>query len=186
MAASETQLLAGAQCFDLDALAEIYDRYQAGLYFYALRQLGDTALAEECVAETFLRLLKALRAGQGPQDYLQAYLYRIAHNWICDQVRRQPPPPLELDEQLISTDNLDLHRAAEQRQLQEQMRAALARLSPDQRQVVMLRFLDGWSLVEVAAALGKPVGAVKSLQHRALLALKRLLVNNAKGNVNES
>jgi RNA polymerase sigma-70 factor (ECF subfamily) len=175
---SESDLLAEAQRFDEEALAAIYERYSPRLYGYALRLLGDENLAEECVAETFLRLLKALQAGQGPHDFLQAYLYRVAHNWISDLYRRQPPPPLELDERWLGSRDSSPDAQTEQHQLQQEMRSALLRLSPDQRQVVMLRFFEGLSIEEVAAALSKPAGAVKSLQHRGLAALNRILVRS--------
>jgi len=174
---SEQELLAGARRFDLDILAVIYDRYQPRLYDYAMRLLGDPCVAEECVTETFLRFLKCLQTGNGPQDYLQAYLYRIAHNWIMDTYRRQPPPALELDEQLRSGDTSHPDVQAERKLMQEEMRAALYRLTPEQRQVVVLRFLEGCSVESVAATLQKPAGAVKALQHRALAALGRLLIS---------
>jgi RNA polymerase sigma-70 factor (ECF subfamily) len=64
---------------------------------------------------------------------------------------------------------------------QEEVRAALAHLTPDQRQVVLLKYLEGLENEEIAAALGKPLGAVKSLQHRALAALRRILVRAEEG-----
>ena len=94
---SEHELLQRAHRFDRQALGEIYDKYSPGLYCYAMRLLGDVDLSEECVAETFNRFLRALRRDGGPQNHLQAYLYRVAHNWITDRWRRQPLPfvPLE-------------------------------------------------------------------------------------------
>jgi RNA polymerase sigma-70 factor, ECF subfamily len=172
---NEQDLLKGAQHFDPQVLAGIYDRYSTPLYYYALRLLGDNRLAEDCVAETFSRLLKALRGGQGPRDHLQAYLYRVAHNWITDQYRRQPPPPLELDEDFPEGDQLRPEHLADEHIEQEQMRAALSHLTPEQRQVISLRFIEDWENEEVAAALCKPIGAVKALQHRALAALRRIL-----------
>ena len=97
-------LLKGARNFDQQALGEIYDLYSGKLYAYSMRLLGSQDLAEECVAETFSRFLLALKNGGGPQEYLQAYLYRVAHNWITDTYRRQPPPPLELKEELEAKD----------------------------------------------------------------------------------
>ncbi len=180
----EEDLLRGAKNFDQQALAEIYDRYSTGLYGYAMRLLGEVNLAEECVAETFARFLQALRAGKGPRDHLQAYLYRIAHNWVTDQYRRQPPPSLALDEELKADPNLQPGQIVEGWHTQERVRLALRALTPEQRQVIVLRFLEGFENEAVAAALGKPVGAVKALQHRALEALRRLLVAiEEEGNV---
>ena len=173
---SEQELLNGARQYDLPALGAIYDRYSPGIYRYAMRLLGDDCLAEDCVAETFSRFLKVLRLGHGPQDHLQAYLYRIAHNWITDSYRRQPPPPLDLDDALHAGDHFHPEKQTEVRYMQKQVRLALRSLTPDQRQVIILRFLEGWENEEVAVALEKPVGAIKALQHRALNALRRLLL----------
>ena len=168
-------MLQGAQQYDLDCLAEIYDQYSPAIYAYAMRLLGHPNAAEECVADTFARLLKAFKAGQGPDIYLRAYLYRIAHNWITDYYRRQPPAPLELDENLTTEDCLHPERETERRLQQQTVRRALRCLTPDQRQVIVLRFLEGQGQEQVAAALQKPVGAVKALQHRALASLRRML-----------
>lgn len=178
---TEGDLLRGAKEFDQQVLTVIYDRYSERLYRYAVRLLGDVDLAEECVADTFARFLQALRAGRGPRDHLQAYLYRIAHNWITDQYRRQPPPVFSLNEDLQASETSQPPRAVEKRHRQDRMRAALRLLTPDQRQVVVLRFLQGMENEEVALVLQKPVGAVKALQHRALLALRRLLVQGEEG-----
>jgi RNA polymerase sigma-70 factor, ECF subfamily len=177
----EAQLLKDSKAFDMESLGVIYDRYSPGLYAYALRLLGDECMAEDCVAETFTRFLKALRAGQGPDEYLQAYLYRVAHNWITDQYRRQPPPPLDLDENLREEEEAQPENQAGRRLEQERVRLALRCLTPDQRQIVTLRFLEGWENEEVAAAVQKPVTAVKALQHRAMAALRKgLLLGESK------
>ncbi len=166
------RLLELARGFNLAALGQIYDSYSPGLVRYATRLLGQSDLAEECVAETFSRFLKALHNGGGPRDSLQAYLYQVAHHWITDYYRRQPPPTYSLDETLAS--NLsDPAQAALENIAREEVRAALMRLTPEQREVVVLRFLEGWDNAEVAALLDKPVGAIKALQHRALDALRR-------------
>lgn len=174
---TEQDLLQRARQFDRQALGEIYDQYSPRLYRYAVRLLRTTDLAEECVAEVFSRFLHALRNGAGPREHLQAYLYRIAHNWITDQWRRRPPALLALEEHAPTENEIDLPYEVSVRDDQEQVRAALAQLTPDQRQVVVLKFLEDWENDEIAAALGKPIGAVKSLQHRAIAALRRVLVD---------
>jgi len=168
-------LLPQASQLDEQALTQIYEALSPALYRYACRLLGNAADAEDIVAETFHRLLLALRHGNGPRQHLSAYLYRIAHNLITDRYRRQPPSDFALDDALeISSDDgpeisAPLHIAA------ERTRAALWKLTADQRLVITLKYLEGLSNEEVAAALGKPIGAVKSLQHRALEALRRSL-----------
>ncbi len=163
------------QCYEQDALAELYDQLSPGIYRYAMRLLGDAGLAEECVSETFSRLLAGLRDGRGPDQYLQAYLYRIAHNWITDHFRRRPPASLPLQEEWIADAALEPHHEALDRMEREQVRAALGLLTPDQRQVIVLKFLEDLPYDEIARVMNRPVGAVKALQHRGLEALKRLL-----------
>lgn len=174
---SDKEILKRARAFDQQTLAEIYDQYSPKLYRYAIRLLGDDTQAEDCVAETFSRFLKALQRGGGPKEHLQAYLYRIAHNWITDQYRRQSPVPLEQEEAVESNSQLDPQAIVDEIFLQDRVREALKEITPDQRQVVILKFLEGWSNSEVAKSIGKPVGAVKSLQHRALAALRRQLID---------
>ena len=84
-------ILERAKRFEAQALEEIFDCYSPGIYRYAFRLLGDTELARECMAETFSRFLNALKREGGPDNYLQAYLYRIAHNWITDHYRSSNP-----------------------------------------------------------------------------------------------
>jgi RNA polymerase sigma-70 factor (ECF subfamily) len=171
----ETTLLTRCRQFELAALAEVYDRFSPGIYAYALRLLGDPVQAEDCTSEVFSRLLAAWRDGKGPQTAMRPYLYRMAHNWVHDQYRRQPPEPLALEEELIQDTENSLEAETALSLERQQVRAALQRLTGDQRQVVMLRFIEGWDNLAVAAALDRPVGAVKALQHRALEALRRML-----------
>ena len=174
---SEKDLLNAAQNIDSKALGQIYDLYSPGLYRYAARFLGDPSVAEDCVAETFSRFIKAIYAKRGPKKYLKAYLYRIAHNWIADYYRRAP------DVSELKDTFSDASNAPEQevnlRLRQEQVRQAIQKLTPDQQQVIMLKYMEGWKNKEIAQAIKKPVGAVKSLQHRALARLKKYLQSTA-------
>ena len=173
---TEKNLLQRAKRWDQEALAEIYDRFSPALYRYSMRLLGDAALAEDCMAETFERFLKAVHKGGGPREHLQAYLYRIAHNWITDFYRRQPPPSNELHPNLKSKSNPA--QSAIQDMESETLRFALLRLTPDQRQALSLKYLEDWPNKEISAAMNKSVGAVKALQHRALAALQKSLAED--------
>ena len=172
---TERELLERAQRFEKEALAEIFDCYNACVYRYAMRLLGDPEMARDCMAETFSRFLNALQRGVGPQEYLQAYLYRIAHNWITDYYRSKAPHSLPLDPGLPSDPAQEPPEVVAGAMEIQQVRSALALLTPDQRQVITLKYLEEWENEDIARALNKPVGAVKSLQHRAIDALRRLL-----------
>jgi RNA polymerase sigma-70 factor (ECF subfamily) len=169
----EPELLQLAAQLNTGALAEIYDVYSPGIFRYAMRLLGDMSLAEDCVAETFVRFLKALQERRGPRDYLQAYLYRIAHNWIVDFYRNHEET-FKLSEALRSETDVPEDEAAK-RIRQRQVRKAIRSLTPDQQEVIALKYLEDWCNEEIAQVLHKPVGAVKSIQHRALKSLHRLL-----------
>lgn len=171
---SEQELLRLASQLNTTALAKIYDTYSPGLYRYAMRLLGDRTRAEDCVAETFARFLTSLQKQCGPRDHLQAYLYRIAHNWIVDSYRNHVQTQALRDTFPCDEDIPEDKAAKHLRQIQ--IRAALRSLTPDQHQVITLKYLEDWSNEEVARALHKPLGAVKSIQHRALVSLKKLLV----------
>ena len=172
---NETKLLQLAKQYDQQALVEIYDLYSPALYRYAVRLLNNTDLAEECVAESFSRLLSALRKNGGPKTNLRAYLYRVAHNWITDQYRRQLPHETVEDIDQHADPASTTSQIVDQRFEREKVRQAILHLTPDQRQVITLKFLEGWSNAEIAKSINKPVGAVKSLQHRALQTLRQRL-----------
>jgi RNA polymerase sigma-70 factor, ECF subfamily len=169
----ERELLQRARDLDRTALADIYDRYSSPLYRYAYRLVGDAGTAEECVAETFSRLLHALHHGIGPRDHLQAYLFRIAHNWVTDYYRSEAAVALA-DDVLDSASVEPAHVVAQQFE-SERVRAALAGLPSDQRLVISLKFVEGWKDADVAKALNVRTADVKSLQRRGLAALQSLL-----------
>ena len=174
---TEPDLLQRAQRYEGKALAEIYDTYSPELYNYAYRQLGNPIQAEECVAETFKRLLEALSQRKGPRDHIRAYLYRIAHNWITDQYRRQPLPDVSLDDQMLSDPSPSPSQAAADNMQRELLREALMKLNANQRLVVALKYLEGWSAPEIAKALDRPLEAIKGLLHRGIESLRHNLLS---------
>ena len=173
-AQTDQDLLERARRFDRQALAEIYDRYSPGLYRYALHLLGNPDVAEECIAETFSRFLHVLKSGKGPQDYLQAYLFRVARNWISDLFRREKPVE-ELQEERWPDISQDPEASADLGFRHRRLSQAIRQLTPDQQQVILLKFGEGWENEDIARSLRKPIGAIKSLQHRALVRLQKLL-----------
>jgi RNA polymerase sigma-70 factor (ECF subfamily) len=171
-------LLKKARELDHEVLTVIYDRYSDALFAYAYKHIGDSQTAEDLVSETFFRFLGALERGGGPEKHLKAYLYRITHNLITDLYRREQPPTLELDENQVKEEGPGPRGLLAAQQDAEQVRRALRLLTPEQRQVVALRFLEGWSSLEIAQAMEKSLGSIKALQHRGLAALQRLLLED--------
>lgn len=159
---------------DRQDLAGIYDLYSQAIFRYAYRLLGDQDNAEECVAETFSRYLGAVRDGRRPEN-VKAYLYRIAHNWITDSYRRKPVSNI-LDMDMHADPQDDPEDRTDQNLEMERLREALRRLPAEQRLVVSMRFLEELSHDEVATILDKTVEATRALQHRAVAALRRMLI----------
>ncbi len=159
----QTLTYSDTMTYDRQALAAIYERHSPELFRYAYRLLGDSDLAEDCVAETFSRFLRVTRDGSSPMENVRAYLYRVAHNWVTDHYRRQPLPPLSLEADMHSDPEANPSRLVADQMDREQVRAALLRLPAEQRQVIELRFLEEWPHEAVAAAVGKSVEATARL-----------------------
>jgi RNA polymerase sigma-70 factor (ECF subfamily) len=176
---NDKELLSKARRLDKRSLIEIYRRYSPGLYRYAARLLGDQELAEDCVSEVFIRLIESLGNGGGPNEHLQAYLYQIAHNWITDQFRNKPLIVSEVNAKMGHNGD-DPAKIVQNKLEFDRVRSALARMAPDQRQVIVLKYLEGWSNQEIALALGKSVGTVRVIHHRGVVHLKQLLLNPEK------
>jgi RNA polymerase sigma-70 factor, ECF subfamily len=172
----ETSLLEQARAFNQAALVIIYDEYHPLLFHYIAGRVGDGETARDLTADVFDRFLHALQDGQGPAQFLRAWLYRAAHNAVVDHYRRQKHRQHDaLPDNLVDGD-CNPAQKAEQHLLAEEARAALSKLTEDQQQVIALKFYAGLSNEEVANILDKPIGAVKSLQHRGLAALQRQLL----------
>jgi RNA polymerase sigma-70 factor (ECF subfamily) len=177
LATPESQLLERARAYDAEALAEIYDCYSGAIYRYLYRHVGDAAQAEDLTSEVFLRLLQALNTRKAPRKHLQGWLYRVAHNLAMDLFRKRPKAEtLVLDESLATTAELP-PALVQKHQDQVRLRVAVRQLSPDQQQVILLRFGEGLKIREVGQVLGKSEGAVKVLQHRAVNRLRKLLAS---------
>lgn len=168
-------LLTQAKSFDQTALTAIYDNYHPPIYRYVFRQVSEVEVARDLTAAVFQRFLQAIQNGNGPDHQLKAWLYRTAHNIVIDHYRRQQyRQHLPLPENLLIADD-NPEQMADHALSAEKVRAALQRLTPEQELVISLKFFEGLTNAEVAEILDKPIGAVKSLQHRALAALQRQL-----------
>ncbi|MBI5928448.1 MAG: sigma-70 family RNA polymerase sigma factor [Chloroflexi bacterium] len=173
---NELQLLRRARKFDEQALAAIFDTYYRPLYRYLYHQTGHVQTAEDLTAKVFQRFLEALHNSQGPDDNLKAWLFKVAHHLAIDESRRfvyRNDAPLD-ENFAVGEIGMEehLHVANET----ERVRLALNHLTPQQKAVITLHFLEGLDNAEIARVLHSTIGAVKALQHRALAALRRQLI----------
>jgi RNA polymerase sigma-70 factor (ECF subfamily) len=171
--ADEAALIEGARAQDPDVWAELYRRHAQQVYAYIYYRLGDQHAAEDLAADVFVKAI----AGIGGYAYrgtpLLAWLYRIAHNVTADYRKAAVRRPLS---HIGDAQHIEEGRdALRERDERADMLDAIRGLTEDQQQVVILRFYQGLNHSEVAKVIGKPEGAVKALQTRALRSLRRLL-----------
>ena len=159
------------------ALGELYDQYAGKIYAYIYRRVGQAEIAEDLTGQVFMRMLEAIRTGQGWRSSFSGWLYRIAHNLVIDYYRRRGRVTLvDIDEAApIRATHGDPVRSSESLLNREQLRAALFQLTEEQAQVITLRFMEERSIAEVAGLMDKTEGAIKALQYRAVLALRRVM-----------
>ena len=171
-------LVTRAQQGDAHAFAALYARLAEPLFHFCYVHCRDHTLAEDLSSDLWLRVVETLPtfrfpAGASPAAFV-GWVYRIARNLVVDAARRSHPPSAPLAPTLHAhepqAEDLVLRREG-----QQEMQTALDQLTAAQREVVLLRFGAGWSCAAVGQWTGRSEGAVKLLQHRALLALRQLL-----------
>lgn len=159
---------------DKEAFGELYARYLKKMYSYVFHRTGNAHDAEDLTARVFMRALSHIGNYEDRGLPFQAWLYRIAHNlvanWHRDQSRRKI---IALDEYVahsLQTDAPD--RLAEASEEQAHLMRAVRRLPEDRQQLLLLKFIEQLSNADIGTIMGRSEGAVKSLYHRTLLALR--------------
>jgi len=171
---TDRTLLNAARMMDKDALVKIFDLYSSALYRYAMRLCGDAVMSDHVVGDVFAKLLDQLAAGKGPQDSLRSYLYESTYHRIIDEVRySNHRVSLEVTDWLHQDGNVTQLSLEDQIMFQQILHAIQHDLSDDQRHVIILRFLEEFSILETAAILGKRADHVRVIQNRAIKALRK-------------
>jgi RNA polymerase sigma-70 factor (ECF subfamily) len=170
-------LVEAAQSGDSEAFGRLYDRYVDVVHRYAYARLGDRTLAEDVTSETFLRALRRIGTVSYRGRDVGAWFVTIARNLVLDHVKSgrnryevTTGDPRDTDRTMEGPEPAVLHRLTS-----EELLRCVRQLAPDQQECVVLRFLQGLSVAETAAAMGRNAGAVKALQHRAVRRLASLL-----------
>ena len=163
-----------AQKGDRDALEELYLIHFDRIYSYLHVSVGNRHDAEDLTTQTFLKMLEKIGSFKWQSAPFSAWLFRIAHNLAMDHFRahRRWQPEEEVPEP-PGEEEPSAELAAMQTIGRESMLRLIERLSPEQQQVLTLKFVFNLPNVEVAAILDKTEGAIKSLQHRALVSLQK-------------
>jgi RNA polymerase sigma-70 factor (ECF subfamily) len=179
MSDDEARLIQRAKEGDPSAFSEIYARCQPFIYRYIFYRVNDVATAEDLTSEVFVRLVEKIDRFSYRGRPILAWLYTIARNLISDYARhsQRRPTTVPLEEQLM-TQLSNPGWSAEITLTQQMLATALSHLTEEQRQVIILRFVEGMNSKTVAQVMDKSLGAIKALQHRALVALRQILEQN--------
>ncbi len=171
---TDENAVARACAGDSEAFSFLYERNVTRIYNYIYYRIGSEADAEDITSRVFYRAFGHINTYVDKGVPFSAWLYRIAHNlianWHRDSHRRKEVP---LDDQLelpVKADHPE--RAMEKTQEVEQLLQGIRRLSADRQQLLILKFVEDYSNAEIADIMGKSEGAIKSLYHRALIALR--------------
>lgn len=170
------QLIKRARQGDTNAIGDLYECYRLSIYRYMYYRTGDSQVADDLTSEVFLRMIRAL-AGYRMQDVaFQAWLFQIARNLLNDHYRKMSVRNhVQLEENVMEDPQNPRSRPVEHTLNSVTLRKALDLLSGEQRDVIVMRFVNGMPISEVAATLNKSEDAVKGLQRRALTHLRDVL-----------
>jgi RNA polymerase sigma-70 factor (ECF subfamily) len=178
---SQDKLLERARKLENEALAELHDQLYPVIYRYVHFRIDEDQVCEDLTSEVFLRFLNALRKKGRAIEDARAWMLGTASNLVHDYYRvkyRRPVENIEDHESLVSLQ--DTESAIEHRATLSDVRRAILHLTPDQQNVLALRFSQEFSLEETAKIVDKSINAVKVLQFRALAALRRILAEDSK------
>jgi len=171
----EENLVRRAKQHDGEAFSQLYEEYFDKIHRYIVLKIGDRMEAEDITQQVFLNAIKAISSFKWKGVPFSAWLFRIAHNQVVDYLRKKTKrTTTPLEESLLTSDD-DPQLIAEQRLDIERLIAATRNLTPPQQEVISLRFAGGLSIIQVAKVMGKSEGAVKALQHSAIVALRKAL-----------
>jgi len=177
-------LLKAAQKLDEEALTAIFDSFAPAIYKYALRLCHDPIEADNIVGDVFSQLLEQFAGGRGPRTNLRSYLYQTAYHLVVDHSRdNKHTAPLEVAINLQEPGRtVPTSTQIEERVLMEALVSAMnSELTDDQRHVIILRFLEDFSLKETAQIIGKEVNNVKVIQNRGIAKLRKALEHQIGG-----
>jgi RNA polymerase sigma-70 factor, ECF subfamily len=185
MSSEEEQDLIALAKMDAEAFGDLYQRYVNRIYNYHYRHTSNRADAEDLTSRTFYRALRSLHSYRETGAPFQAWLFRIAHNLVVNWYRDHSSHPtvsmdgddyLSLRAQMMPADAAEgpeaLMAAADMRVV---LVRAVSRLPEERKTLIILKFVEEMTNVEIGEVLGRTEGAIKALYHRTLITLRTAL-----------
>jgi RNA polymerase sigma-70 factor, ECF subfamily len=165
---------------DADAFGQLYDEYVDQIFRYVFYKVGNLVEAQDLTGQTFLKAFENIESYEMRDVAFSSWLYRIAHNLVVDYFRRESKrEKVSIDEQPPTPSNSGNPVESVMADMEsERLYKAMQKLTHNQREVLVLKFIDNLSNNQVAEIMGMSVGAVKSTQKRGLLSLNRILGNS--------
>jgi len=171
------RLVERASSGDIEAFGNLYTIYVERIYRYVFYQVKDKMTAEDITEEVFIKAWRAIDSCKGRGETFSSWLYRIAHNCTIDALRsRQKRLARETE---VTADVSYSKQEAEVRLKRQELLEAVARLPQNQKQVIILKFIEGLDNQEIGQVMNKNQGAIRVLQMRALAALRQRLGGEA-------
>jgi RNA polymerase sigma-70 factor (ECF subfamily) len=166
-------LVEKAAAGNVEAFGELYGIYLDRIYRYVFYHVHSKETAEDLTEEVFMKAWRKIGKYRWEGRPFSAWLYRIAHNHVVDHFRTsRRNVPLDVD---IPADGDQPEQELEQQQMRQMLSRALSSLPPQQKQIIILKFVEGCSNRMIEHVMGKSQGAIRVMQMRALSALRRRL-----------
>ena len=180
----EDSLVRRAKENDQQAFARLYEEYFDRIYRYVAVRVGDRIEAEDLTQQVFVNALRAISSYRVKGVPFSAWLYRIAHNQVVDYLRKKKKrAAVPLNEDWVASRDRNPQQMVERNLDIEQLLSATKRLTEAQREVISLRFAGELPIAQVAQIMGKSQGAIKALQHSAIVALRKVLLATGNGKI---
>ena len=179
--AEDKDLVSAIRDRDRMALEALYARYSGAVYGLAMRMLRDAGAAEEVAQDTFFNIWRRAGSYESPRGSVTAWLFGIARNRAIDELRKKRRAAdrvqsgVDLSARPAETRDSDPTEYAAVRHEGRRVRAALATLRPEQRQVVALAYFGGMTQTQISQELDQPLGTVKTRMRLAIKKLRRAL-----------
>ena len=171
----EESLVRRAQQRDQQAFTQLYEEHFDKIYRYVALRIGNEMEAEDITQQVFLKALHSISSFKWKGAPFSAWLFRIAHNQVVDHLRKKTKQATVPIDNIQVSSSSDPQSLVEQKLDIEQLLSATKRLTEAQREVISLRFASELPIAQVAKIMDKSVGAVKALQHSAIVALRKVL-----------
>jgi RNA polymerase sigma-70 factor, ECF subfamily len=174
----EESLVKRAQQHESEAFSRLYEAYFEKIYRYLALRIKNETEAEDLTQQVFIKMLHSISLYKIQGAPFSSWLYRIAHNQMVDYLRQKnKKATVDIEGLPLPDTGNDPQHILEKEGDIEQLKKATQKLTAAQQEVILLRFSGELSIAECARVMGKSEGAIKALQHSAVLALRKALVD---------